>query len=435
MQYASSLGGALAQAISGWFSAIRIGEGAAPLGPGRQDPCNRTTTTERGTAMERPTLAAPRLAALAAAALLALAPAVAADRIDEATRYTVQIRTATPVPFIHDEGQTWSGAGFLIDRERGWILTNAHVAGYGPSRVEVSFHGTPYTDARVHYVDTHLDVAVLAVAGEHIPERARPAPYDCERQPRAGDAVVAFGHPWELDYSATRGIVSGVSTRWETQWIQTDAPLNSGNSGGPLIGLDSGDVIGINTASIAADNVENLNFAVPMRQVCPILALLRAGTDPTPAALPLTVASRQHGTDALVVARVPDDANHDLRPGDHIVGIGDSERPPANQTELFRHLRSAGDTIRIAVERDGQRHSSRVRLGEVEPMLEREGLLVAGVLFAPASSDLARAEHADRLMVHWVQPGTPGKAAGFELFDLLEAVNGEPVHTGARGQV
>lgn len=379
--------------------------------------------------MDRATLPPPRLAALAAAALLAIAPAVAADRIDEATRYTVKIRTATPVPLIHDQGQTWSGAGFLIDRERGWILTNAHIAGYGPSRVEVSFHGAPFTDARVHYVDTHLDVAVLAVPGDHIPDNARPAPYDCERRPRAGDAVVAFGHPWDLDYSATRGIVSGVSTRWNTQWIQTDAPLNSGNSGGPLIGLASGDVIGINTASIAADNVENLNFAVPMRQVCPILALLREGTDPTPAALPFTVASRQHGTDALVVARVPDDSGHDLRPGDHIVGIGESMRPPANQTELFRYLRGADDTARIAFERDGKRHTSRVGLVDVEPMLEREGLLVAGVLFAPVSRDLARAERAGRLMVHWVQPGTPGKAAGFESFDLLEAVNGEPVQT------
>lgn len=374
-------------------------------------------------------LTAPRLAGFAAAALLALAPAAAADRVDEATRYTVKVRTATPVPFIHDEGQTWSGAGFLVDRERGWILTNAHVAGYGPSRVEVSFHGAPFTDVRVLYVDTHLDVAVLRVAGDRVPADARAAPHDCERRARAGDPVVAFGHPWDLDYSATRGIVSGVSTHWNTQWIQTDAPLNSGNSGGPLIELDSGDVVGINTASIAADNVQNLNFAVPMRQVCPILALLRAGRDPTPAALPFTVAAREHGVDALVVARVPEGAGHGLRPGDRIVGIGDSERPPANQTELFRHLRGAGDTIRVAFERDGQRHSAQVKLIEVESVLEREGLLVAGVLFAPASRDLAQAERADRLMVHWVQPGTPGRAAGFELFDLLEAVNGESVQT------
>jgi len=369
----------------------------------------------------------PTLSWLVAA--LVLASTAHADPYEAAIHYTVKVRTATPVPMIHDAGQGGTGAGFLVDRARGWILTNAHVAGYGPSTVEVSFHGGEFHEARVRYIDPQLDLAVLAVPTEAIPGGARVAPCACERTVRTGEDVIAFGHPWNLDYTATRGIVSGISTRWDKQWIQTDAPLNGGNSGGPLISLDHGDVVGINTASLGGDQVQNLNFAVPMRQVCPVLALLRNGRDPTPARLPFAVAVREHGDGGLVVARVPARVNADVHPGDRILGIGGSRHAPNNLTELYRQLRGAGDRVPMTLERDGKRLQRKVRLIPGTPVLRRQALLVAGVLFGPASSDLVRAEHGPRLMVHWVRGGTPGSIAGFQAYDLVEAANGRPVHT------
>lgn len=370
----------------------------------------------------------PRLAAaLAALALLAVAPPVAGDRFADAVRYTVKVRTATPVPFIYDEGRGGSGAGFVIDRERGWILTNAHVAGYGPSRVEVSFRDHGFVDAEVRYVDTHLDLALVRVPADAVPDSARNARYDCARRPRTGEDVIAFGHPWELDYTATRGIVSGISTRWDRQWIQTDAPLNGGNSGGPLISLDSGEVVGINTAVIPGENVQNLNFAVPMQEACPVIALLREGVDPTPAGLPFTLAVREHGGGGLVIARVPDAAGHGLRTGDYIVGVGDADEPPANQTELYRQLRGIRERVALTVERDGERLTRHVPATPTQPVLARAGLMVAGVLFAPVSADFARAEGGERLMVHSVEPGTAGHVSGLGRFQLIEAVNGRSV--------
>lgn len=368
-------------------------------------------------------------ATVLAAALGAVPLAAAADPFEAAIHYTVKVRSAIPVPFIHDEGQGGTGAGFLVDRGRGWIVTNAHVAGYGPSRVEVSFHGGAFVDARVRYTDPHLDLSVLAVPPGRIPASARVAPYDCDARPGTGTNVIAFGHPWDFDYTATRGIVSGISTRWDAEWIQTDAPLNGGNSGGPLISLASGRVVGINTASLGGKQVQNLNFAVPMYQACPVLALLRDGVDPTPAALPFTVAVREHGRGGLVVARVPEGERLGLRPGDRIVGVDGDDEPPANLTALYRHLRGARERIRLTLERDGRERSTTVPITPTEPVTARAGLLVAGILFAPVTGDFARAAGRTHLMVHWVEGGTPGAGSGLKPFDIVEAVNGESVRS------
>lgn len=367
------------------------------------------------------------LVAALAAPVLAASPMATADSYGEAVHYTVKLRTAIPVPLIHDEGQGGTGAGFLVDRERGWIVTNAHVAGYGPSRVEVSFHGEGFVDARVRYTDPHLDLSVLAVPPDRIPASARVAAYDCDARPPTGADVIAFGHPWDFDYTATRGIVSGISTRWDTEWIQTDAPLNGGNSGGPLISLATGRVVGINTASLGGEQVQNLNFAVPMYQACPVLALLREGVDPTPAALPFTVAIREHGRGGLVIARAPSDGGLGLRPGDRILAIDGGDEPPANLTELYRHLRGAREHIRLTLERDGGEFSTTVPVTPVDPVTGREGLLVAGVLFAPVSGDFTRAAGRTHLMVHWVEGGTAGAGSGLQSFDIVEAVNGRSV--------
>lgn len=379
--------------------------------------------------MHPPRTTSPLAAALAGLALLPAAPATLADRFEDAVRYTVKVRTAIPVPFIYDDGRGGTGAGFVIDRGRGWILTNAHVAGHGPSDVEVSFHDHGFIDAEVRYVDPHLDLALVTVPADAVPDEARNVSYDCERTPRTGEDVIAFGHPWELDYTATRGIVSGISTRWDRQWIQTDAPLNGGNSGGPLISLETGEVVGINTASIPGENVQNLNFAVPMQQACPVLALLRDGIDPTPASLPFTVAVREHGGGGLVIARVPAGAGHDLRPGDRILAVGASTQPPANQTELYRQLRGVQGDVEITVDRAGETVTRRIAVTPVQPVLEHRGLMVAGVLFAPVSPDLTRTEGDERLMVHSVEPGTPGHVSGLGRFHLVEAVNGEAIGT------
>ena len=157
------------------------------------------------------------------------------DVISEASFYTVKFTTAVDYPFGNDRKGTSRGSGFLVDKERGWILTNAHVASRSPSHLRVSFKDQPYTAAQKVYVDNHLDLAVIKVDPSKIPASAVAANLFCGQEPAPGLPVIAFGHPWNLDYTATRGIISGTKSLSDVEQLQTDAALNPGNSGGPLI--------------------------------------------------------------------------------------------------------------------------------------------------------------------------------------------------------
>src|SRR5262245_45073005 len=76
----------------------------------------------------------------------------------QAREYTVRIRTRIDTPFAGDEQGAFQGAGFLIDADRGWIITNAHVAGRAASVVQVAFYGEPYQPVRKLYVDSFADI-------------------------------------------------------------------------------------------------------------------------------------------------------------------------------------------------------------------------------------------------------------------------------------
>ena len=96
---------------------------------------------------------------------------------------------------------TSDGAGFLIDKKkRGWILTNAHVSGYGTGDIEVSFKDHDFYVAKPVYIDKELDISVVEVLTNNIPDDASEAKLDCGDRPLNGVAVAAFGHPHGLTY-------------------------------------------------------------------------------------------------------------------------------------------------------------------------------------------------------------------------------------------
>jgi len=110
---------------------------------------------------------------------------LAADPIADAALFTVKTTTAVDYPFGSDHKTTGRGAGFLIDRERGWILTNAHVAKRSPSNIRVSFQNHPYVSASKVYVDNHLDMAVIKVDPKLIPQESQNAKLNCADQVKA----------------------------------------------------------------------------------------------------------------------------------------------------------------------------------------------------------------------------------------------------------
>jgi len=363
--------------------------------------------------------------------LLAIAPTAAGADLSEdifkgALHYTVQIRTTLPVPFDGDRKGSSLGAGFVVDSGRGWVMTNAHVVGRSPSRVEVALHGEEYSEATKVYVDPFLDVAVVRVADRVETKGIAEPPLDCGAMPPVGHAVGAFGHPWRLQFTGTRGIISGVTARYRTELLQTDAPINQGNSGGPLISLESGRIVGINTAGIRG--AQNTNFAVAIKYACRILELLRQSDDPSPPDLKLVYFRDIDNRKQLKVARsYAGDGTLKLLPGDVIRQVVGETGAIENETQLLHALRGRLANSRLMVLREGQ---ETIVSGTKLPMrrvLETRGVYASGVLFGPITIRDALEIGARGLMVHHVEPGSIGEAQEIEKSDLLEAVDGDPV--------
>jgi S1-C subfamily serine protease len=180
-------------------------------------------------------------------------------------------------PFGSAQTERALGSGFVIDKA-GHIVTNDHVV-QGATTIQVSFSNNERYKAKVIGVDPSTDVAVLQVG---VKARAlTPLPLGNSDSVRVGDQVIAIGNPFGLDRSVTAGIVSAVQRRIEApnqlsigHVIQTDAALNHGNSGGPLLNAQ-GEVIGVNaqieTGGSGQGNV-GIGFAIPVNTVRSVVA-------------------------------------------------------------------------------------------------------------------------------------------------------------------
>ena len=158
------------------------------------------------------------------------------------------------------------GSGVIVD-EAGHIVTNHHVIANANS-IRVQLRDGRIADAHVVGSDPDTDLAVLKIDLQHLPV----APLGRSDQLRVGDVVLAIGNPLGLSQTVTHGIVSGVSRSQLgiaplEDFIQTDAAINRGNSGGALVDA-SGNLVGINTAMVAKSlGVEGIGFAIPVNMV------------------------------------------------------------------------------------------------------------------------------------------------------------------------
>jgi S1-C subfamily serine protease len=349
----------------------------------------------------------------------------AEEVFDGARNYTVQVRVSISRPFEPDLRGTQRGAGFVIDAKRGWVLTNAHVVARSPSRIEVALHGQSYTEARKIYVDPHLDLAVI-----EIPQPAKgklaQAELDCGDMPKVGHQVGAFGHPWNLAFTGTRGIISGITTRGGIEMLQTDAPINGGNSGGPLLSLRTGKIVGINTAQIRGS--QNTNFAVGMKYACRIVDLLRAGKDPSPLDLRVAWFQDTDNEHALKVARnYGGEGALPFITGDTLVRMAGSTMKIENETQFNHLLRGRTGPVSLIVLRNGIEIELSGVLHPVPRLVADKGLVAGGVLFGPNPLRDADELKVGRVMVHHVDSGSDGEAKELARGDFLEFVNGIPV--------
>ena len=355
---------------------------------------------------------------VAGVSLFAFQAPVKADVIDDANRFTVQISSAVEYPFGEEFKGTSKGAGFLIDRERGWILTNAHVARRAPAKIRVNFKGLPSTIVERFYIDTHLDLAILKIDPAKIPQTALVSQLDCGDEPHAGRPVIAFGHPWSLDYTATRGIVSGTKSFNGIEVLQTDAALNPGNSGGPLIDEKSGVIVGINAATLSKSQTEGMNFAVPSKLACTIVDLLKSGKDAAPVELPIRFAETNRDRE-LIIGDVKGDWANVLKIGDRILAVNGDE----NARYASRVIDKARGNSELVIKliRDGKEQTVRVSAPKERKLIIQRGVFVSGLLLsnppnAPAGKPI--------INVQYVERASFGDEVSVRVDDVIHSIDG-----------
>jgi serine protease Do len=265
-----------------------------------------------------------------------------------------------------------SGSGFIIDRT-GFILTNYHVV-EGADRVTITLGDGRTFRARIIGVDPAIDVALLQIgAADPLPV----APLGDSDSLRPGEWVCAIGNPLGYVHSVTVGVVSFLGRKLFDQsldaFIQTDAAISFGNSGGPLIN-SRGQVVGITTA--ISSQASNIGFAIPISQVMGILPQLKERgrvsrgyigvlpTDATPDLLRALHIGLSHG--ALVQDVTPDTPadRAGLRAYDVITGIDGQTIRSDNDLIRYISARAPGSVSRLDVWRDGGYRSVPVRLTE-----------------------------------------------------------------------
>ncbi len=339
------------------------------------------------------------------------------------------------------------GSGFIVNPD-GLIITNNHVV-KDARKVEVTLSSGEKLTAKVIGTDPRTDIAVLKVEAPH------PLPYlqlgnSDDVQP--GQWVIAIGNPFGLSESVTAGIVSAVGRNIGSgpydQFIQVDAPINRGNSGGPLITQD-GKVVGMNTAILSPSGGSiGIGFAIPSSTIQRISADLEGSShvvtrgylgveaqpvsDAMSKALGLSTAGG-----ALVAAVQPNTpaAHAGVQPGDVIRTVnGQSIKDPGALAINIAAIKP-GDEARLDIFRDGKPETLNVKVAELpsEQQLaqgngqsQHQHEQKLGLALGPVSPDLAKQlelpGNTGGAVVMQVKPGSPAEQAGIQPGDVIVGV-------------
>jgi serine protease Do len=345
------------------------------------------------------------------------------------------------------------GTGFIVD-PAGWIVTNYHVAGKADS-ITVTLTDGRKLKAKLMGGDEKTDLALLKVDSD------KPLPYvefgDATKV-RVGQPVMAVGNPFGLGGSVTTGIVSArgrdIHSGPFDDYIQTDAAINRGNSGGPLFDM-SGKVIGINTAifSPTGGNI-GLGFAIPSSLAQPVISQLKTNGKVERAMLgvqiqPVTseiAESLGLGSDkGALVAQVQPDSPAlaaGVKAGDVIRSVDGKEVDTIRDVTRMIAGMKPGSSVKVGLWRDGKDMTLSAKLADQK---EQDGIVKAsadkadagkeqlsyGVSLAPLSKDvraeLKLADSVKGAVIAAVEPGSPADEQGLKPGDVLQQVGKESV--------
>jgi serine protease Do len=335
------------------------------------------------------------------------------------------------------------GSGFIISSD-GLILTNAHVVREAKD-VTVKLSDRREYTAKVLGSDTTTDIAVLKIAATGLPVvRLGDA-----RQLEVGDPVLAIGAPYGLEQTATQGIVSakGRSLPGDAvvPFIQTDAAVNPGNSGGPLFD-GSGSVVGINAQIYSqSGGFQGLSFAIPINVALKVKDQIVATGKATHARLGVTVQDLNQSLaesfglkrpDGALIANVASGsaaAAAGLKSGDVITEVNGEPIVRSGELSSMIGLAAPGEKVRLKVWRDHTPRDVEAKLASAEAdkteVADASGDVQPGQLglgLRPLTRDERKESGLDQGLVIENVAG-PAARAGIESGDVLLAINGKPV--------
>lgn len=285
-----------------------------------------------------------------------------------------------------------SGTGFVYKPEenKAYIMTNHHVID-GATSVKIKLTNDAIEDVNIVASDKYADIAVLEIEKDKILSVAE---IGRSEESRPGDTVFTIGGPLANEYSwtVTRGILSGkdrlvevsVSNTSSADWVmsvlQTDASINSGNSGGPLANAN-GEVIGVTNMKLISSGVEGMGFAIPIEDALnyadqlikegkiarPLLGVSMGSVSDAYSLYHYGITLDNSISEGVVVVEVQENSPADkagLMKGDVIIKLEDYEATTVAKLKYYLYKYNAGDKVKITYIRNGKTHTTSATLVE-----------------------------------------------------------------------
>jgi len=349
--------------------------------------------------------------------------------------------------------QRAQASGFIVSQE-GHILTNNHVVN-GAEQVLVDMGEGRTMEAKIIGTDPESDVAIIKVDANNL----TPVSLGDSESLKVGEWVIAIGSPMGLSHTVTAGIVSakgrsGLNIATYENFIQTDAAINMGNSGGPLVNLD-GQVVGINTAILGPNGGNiGIGFAIPINMAKEVAdQIIKTGSvergylgiypqDLTPDLAEALGLKEAKGVVITQISEGSPAAQAGLKRDDVVLEFGGSSVESASQFRNLVAARKPGEEIDVVILRDGQRETLAVKMGKrpsTEELLRsrqepqkrsQEQSQRLGLTVQELTSDLGQRyglRDGTGVMIVKVTPGSEAAEKGLRAGYLIKEVNRQPV--------
>jgi serine protease Do len=350
------------------------------------------------------------------------------------------------------------GSGFVIDADGGYVITNNHVID-GADEIKVIFKDGEDLPATLVGTDPKTDLAVLKI--DPTARALVDVDWGDSDKSRVGDWVLAIGNPYGLGGTVTAGIVSArgrdIRSGPYDDYIQTDASINKGNSGGPLFNMD-GQVIGINTAIFSQSGGSiGIGFAVPSELAVPVVAQLIEfgktsrgwlGVVIQPVTEEIAEGLDLSDTDGVLVAGVPEDGpafKSGIKAGDVILKFNGEEVTEPRELSRLVAESKVGSKVSVELWRSGKTMNVEVVLGELEKAetamngsspaepgsdksVDLLGMELSSINDA-AREQFSIAEDVEGVVVTNVDPNSEAAEKGIRAGDVVAEAQLEPVTT------